>query len=252
MSWRIETASPLALMRELPDAWAQTCFLRPPRGLPEQCLAAVLEEVARVLRDDGTVWVALPGHGDPPAARKAIEAAGWLRPRTGAPPLAAFGGPQLFAKQPRFYFHPRSPLKALRPGYRDVYPAARPGHCSGLRACRPARRAWCVPAQADGLSRTVIEWCILAGSAGRACGVCGAPCKRLPVAGSRGSWYWRAGCAHTSDRGRCLVLDPFCGLASVGVAAVRLGRSYLGADRYPERVMRARRRLRETLPEPRQ
>jgi hypothetical protein len=252
MSWRIETAGPLALMRELPDAWAQTCFLRPPRDLPEACLVAVLDEVHRVLRDDGTVWVTLPGRGHAPGARNAIEGAGWLRAGTGAARMAGFGGLELFSKQPRFYFHPRSPLASSRPRHQGVYPAARPACCSSVR-CRPARRAWCMPARADDrLSRSVIEWCILASSSARACDVCGAPCKRLPVAGSGGSWRWHVGCSHTNDRGRCLVLDPFCGLAPVGVAAVRLGRSYLGAERHPERAMRARRRLRETLPEPRQ
>jgi hypothetical protein len=252
MSWRIETAGPLALMRELPDVWAQTCFLHTPRDLPKACLVAVLDEVHRVLRDDGTVWVALPGRGHAPAARNAIEGAGWLRARTGTAGVAGFGALHLFAKQPRFYFHPRSPLKASRPGHQDVYAAGRPACCSSVR-CRPARRAWCAPARTDGgLSPSVIEWCILASSSARACGVCGAPCKRRPVAGSGGSWCSRAGCAHSNDRGRCLVLDPFCGLAPVGVAAVRLGRSYLGAERCPERAMHAWRRLRETLPEPRQ
>jgi hypothetical protein len=253
MSWRIETAGPLALMRELPDAWAQTCFLRPPRDLALPHLVAILDEAKRVLRDDGTVWVTLPGRGHPPAAR-AIEGAGWLRPRPGAAYLAGFRGPELFVKQPQFYFHPRPALATSRPGHRDVFPAGRLASCSSSRGCRPARRAWCVPARTDGgLSPSVIEWCILAGSSARACGICGAPCKRLPAAGSEGSWCWRAGCSHTHDRGRCLVLDPFCGPSPVvGVAAVRLGRSYLGADRHPQRAMRARRRLRETLPEPRQ
>ena len=32
MSWRIEEADALVLLRELPDGWAQTCVTRPPRG----------------------------------------------------------------------------------------------------------------------------------------------------------------------------------------------------------------------------
>ncbi len=32
MSWRIEHADPLAILRELPDTWAQTCVTSPPRA----------------------------------------------------------------------------------------------------------------------------------------------------------------------------------------------------------------------------
>jgi hypothetical protein len=59
MSWRIEQADALTLLRELPDRWAQTCVTRPPRaGDPDRTLA-ILAEVRRVLRDDGTLWVLL-------------------------------------------------------------------------------------------------------------------------------------------------------------------------------------------------
>ena len=59
MSWRIEEADALVLLRELPDRWAQTCVARPPRGGDPERTLAILDEVRRVLRDDGTLWVLL-------------------------------------------------------------------------------------------------------------------------------------------------------------------------------------------------
>jgi site-specific DNA-methyltransferase (adenine-specific) len=46
-----------------------------------------------------------------------------------------------------------------------------------------------------------------------------------------------------SDRGE-LVLDPFTGSGSIGVAALREGRSFLGWETHPDYVSVARRRLR--------
>lgn len=253
MSWRIETANPFVLMRELPDAWVQTCFLRPPRGLPVSYLLAVLDEVHRVLRDDGTLWVALPGGGNAAGLVAAAQAAGWLRARTGLPARPGVGGGRglaLFAKQPRFHFQPRqAPLAYCQSRDDAVRQGSLPGR-SLVGAGRAARRAWCVPVREDVLSPRLIEWCILASSSARACGVCGTPWRRLPASAGRAG-RWRAGCSHTNGRGRCLVLDPFCGPAPVGVAAVRLGRSYLGVERNAERATRARRRLSDTQPEPR-
>jgi hypothetical protein len=248
MSWRIETADPFALMPELPEQWAQTCLLRPPRDLPVPLLVASLDHVHRVLRQDGTLWVALPGRGSAPMLLRAIEAAGWLR----APAQLGGGslrGVALFSKQPRFHFTPRqAPLASLnRPG--EVGSGSLPARRTLRRTA--ARRAWCVPVRGtDALSLRLIEWCILAGSSPHACGECGAPYKRLPARPGRPE-RWRPGCSHTNGRGRCLVLDPFCGLAPTGVAAVRLGRSYLGVERNTETARRARRRLTGTEPEAR-
>lgn len=48
-----------------------------------------------------------------------------------------------------------------------------------------------------------------------------------------------------------LVLDPFAGSASGGVAAIRMGRRWLGWERDPEAFDRARRRLEATREQPR-
>lgn len=252
MSWRIETANPFALMRELPDRWAQTCFLRPPRDLPALCLTEILNDVHRVLRDDGTLWIALPGRGNEPQRTLCIEEAGWLRADIAGtaaryPSLhVAHGIVMLFSKQPEFQFNPRAPLPTAGRRHEEVRPV-RPGSRGRTLGCYVARRAWCVPAPgaAEELSGSVIEWCILAGSAPRACGVCGTPWKRLPATVEH-SERWRPSCAHTNGRGRCLVLDPFCGHGQVGEVAVRLGRNYLGVEHNADTATRARRRLSNT------
>ena len=109
MSWRIEEADALVLLRELPDGWAQTCVARPPRaGDPERTLA-ILDEVRRVLRDDGTLWVLLQREQLPLAAELREE--GWTQQP--APEWAeratrdAHGAAArlfLFTKQHRYFF----------------------------------------------------------------------------------------------------------------------------------------------------
>jgi DNA modification methylase len=95
----------------------------------------------------------------------------------------------------------------------------------------------------------LIEPCILAGSAPTACGVCGAPFKRHPAAG-KNTEQWRPGCIHNDDSGRCLILDPFCGSATTGAVAERLGRDFLGIELNPATARLARRRLSTVRQEP--
>jgi DNA modification methylase len=40
-----------------------------------------------------------------------------------------------------------------------------------------------------------------------------------------------------------LVIDPFCGSATTGVAAIELGRSFIGIEANPRFVERARQRI---------
>jgi hypothetical protein len=229
MSWRIEHANPFALVQELPDGWAQTCFVRAPRDLPAPCLLAILDDLHRVVRDDGTLWLALPGRRPSKQLVALIEVLGW-RVADGE----RWRGPlTLLTKQAAFYLNPRPrPFRSLA-GDRQT-------RCPG----RP-RRAWCVPASAA-IEDDLVQWCILAGSAPYACGVCGAAWKRRQAA--KGSPVrWVPACRHTNDRGRCLVLEPFCGMASIGIAAVRLGRGYLGIEPDAELAARADRRLARQL-----
>jgi hypothetical protein len=247
MSWRIENVNPFALLNELPNGWAQTCFLRPPRDLPTPCLLAVLEHVHRVLRDDGTLWLSFPGRGTCPQELRRVEQAGWLRPERcerhrGS--VIGRGVLTLFSKQREFHFDARPPSlnSTFFPRHDEVCPT-RPR--DRRRAdCRQARRAWCVPGTAgtDSFSANVIEQCLRSSTSPRACGVCGAPWRRLPGVNDGGGG-WRPGCSHLNDRGRCVVLDPFCAAAEIGVLAVRAGHSYLGVEPNLGTALRARRRL---------
>jgi DNA modification methylase len=60
---------------------------------------------------------------------------------------------------------------------------------------------------------------------------------------------WEPGCAqHTLEQEECIavpctVLDPFCGSGTVGVVALREGRSFIGIDLNPTYVEMARRRI---------
>jgi len=248
MSWRIETANQFALLGELPDRWAQTCFLRPPRDCPTPCLIAILDRVRRVLRDDGTLWLSLPGRGSKPQALQLLEDAGWHRQDrvlrgSGFSLIVGNSTVALFTKQQEFHFNARLPLRRG---------AGASQHRRGLPARRLRRRAWCVPAAGDDAqSARVIDWCVRASTSPRACGVCGAPWRKPPSAGDHVG-RWRPVCSHSNDRGRCLVLDPFCrGFADVGLASVRAGRSYLGSTDNRSTAPRARWLLQGIEPEAR-
>ncbi len=250
MSWRIETANPFALLSELPDRWAQTCFLRPPRDLPTPCLIAILDRVHRVLRDDGTLWLSLPGRGSQPQALQLLEDAGWHRQDrvlrgSGFSLIVGNSTVALFTKQQKFHFNTRLPLHRGAGGC----PSQRR---RGLSARRLQRRAWCVPAPGgEAQSAQVIDWCVRASTSPRACGICGTPWRRLPGAADHAG-RWRPACSHINDRGRCLVLDPFCrGSADVGLASVRAGRSYLGSTHDSGTALRARWLLQDIEPEAR-
>ena len=59
---------------------------------------------------------------------------------------------------------------------------------------------------------------------------------------------WGPTCGHQNNTGRCLVLDPFCGSATTGAVAHRLGRNFLGVEPGRDTARLARRRLQESHP----
>lgn len=128
----------------------------------------------------------------------------------------------------------------------------------------------------------LVEPCLLAGTSPAACSICGAPWRRLIdsrrlldgqheiqggwakgdklesgrafEATGYGHWRvetrretvgWEATCGHDTPGGRSLVLDPFAGVATTGVVAVRHGRDFRGIELSPTYAQMGRERLEE-------
>jgi hypothetical protein len=219
VSWRIEHSDALSLLRELPDSWAQTCITSPPTDAPSTTLA-VLGEVRRVLRKDGTLWL-LIGRGGP--SLDAIHEQGWIYQ-----PLPPWNtrlvhswcpsGRLFLLAQQRRYFYDDLALD-YRVTQRLSWPTS-PRQTRRLHGCGLV--------QERERRLQLIRRCILAGSSMLACGTCGAPYRRARP-GEREGAIRRPTCSHKNPEGRCLVLDPFCGPgAATAEAALCSGRSFLG------------------------
>lgn len=222
MSWRIEEADALTLMRELPDAWAQTCFTRPPSTQAPEVTLAVLSEVYRVLREDGTLWLLLhPGE----ALLDALYEQGWIRqrPPAWATPLTlgcnTSQRPSLLTKDARYFY--------------ENHRQTRPQRLSCLNTGRQIRRAQGCNYEREWMRR-LVKRCVLEGSSFLACGACGAPYRRT-LPGERASGMRRSTCSHNNPDGRCLVLDPFYHPATGAAEAAHCnGRSFLGITSHTE------------------
>jgi hypothetical protein len=223
MSWRIEHADALTLLRELPDGWAQTCVTRPPRAGDSDRTLAILTEARRVLRDDGTLWVLLAPDQLPLATE--LRAEGWTQ-QSSPTWTARFTGkrapamrPFLFTRERRYFYD------AHTIGARDGSPSR---FCVG--ASRQVRRAQsCLPAREHERRLQLVKRCILASSSLLACGECGAPYRRTRP-GENAPGIRRPTCPHNNPGGCCLVLDPFYDPAGIPTAEAALctGRSFLG------------------------
>lgn len=221
MSWRIEQAVALDLLRELPDGWAQTCVARPPRtGDPDRTLA-ILAEARRVLRDDGTLWVLLT----PDELSLAADLSDDEWTKQPSPDWATcrgrIGGERLFLfTKGRHYFYDAHTIAAHNESLRS--------HCAS--AGRPVRRvhACCHTGEHERRLR-LVKRCILAGSSLLACGECGAPYRRA-LPGEHTVGLRHPTCPHNNPGGCCLVLDPFYDRAGIPTADAALctGRSFLG------------------------
>jgi len=223
MSWRIEHADALSLLRELPDNWAQTCVTHPPRGGAPDHTLAILGEVRRVLRDDGTLWLFAQPDQLPLTAEPHTE--GWKQhtsPTWSTPAVSALGVATrmfLFTKQDRYFY--------------DAHTiGARYGSSGWLcvSASRQARRVQtCLPAREHERRLQLVKRCILAGSSLLACRECGAPYRRIRPSESALP-IRRPTCPHNNPGGSCLVLDPFYEPAGIPTAEAALctGRSFLG------------------------
>jgi len=66
---------------------------------------------------------------------------------------------------------------------------------------------------------------------------------------SRSTAGWEATCKCGADKSRpCIVLDPFCGTGTTGIAALEMGASFVGIEINPKTAAAARRRLAEVNP----
>ncbi len=225
MSWRIEEADSLTLMRELPDAWAQTCLTRPPFTQAPEVTLEVLGEVHRVLREDGTLWL-LHHPGEP--LLDALHEQGWIRqrpPAWGTPLMLGCNTPlrlSLLSKDARYFYENHTPDRNTR--------LQRLSH---LNAGRQVRRAQGC-SDGPGQLRRLVKRCVLAGSSFLACGACGAPYRRT-LPGERATGMQRPTCQHNNPDGRCLVLDPFYHPATGAAEAAHCnGRSFLGITSHTE------------------
>jgi hypothetical protein len=233
MSWRIEQTHPLSLLPELPDQWAQACITTPPQHMPAPRVVAVLQEMYRVLRTDGTVWLDLHGYQDAHELIWQLRQTPWLRA------LSASVTPKqtlLLVKSPSFLFRAQHSPPRTSPPRRLACTPNPDGH-RGAHGCgcrRFERRASCTHASTTLVG--AVGWCVLASTTRHACEFCGAPSLR------RTRHPRRPACAHHGDRGRCLVIDPFCRVRT-GVAAVSHGRHYLGIEPDPTRAEIVRARL---------
>jgi hypothetical protein len=207
VSWRIEHADPLAILRELPDTWAQTCLTNPPPG-PRDHTLAVLDEVHRVLRADGTLWLLHPERSLP----SDLCERGWQAHPVGWAGSLTRGRTRLWllTKQPGYFCETGA-----------IHGYARLGNTARLDG-RPVCGESCPWQEQRDLHPRLRRLCILAGTSPLACGACGTPWQRDPKRGRR------AKCAHNAPGGRCLVLDPFCRSPQTALVASRLGRSFLG------------------------
>jgi hypothetical protein len=221
MSFRIEHADAPTLLSELPDRWAQSCIAHPPRTSSADRTLAILAEVRRVLRDDGTLWLLL----HPGPLLEDLRDAGWRQQSTPrwATRLSVCGGgpaarPFLLTQERRYFYdadtigaHPRSLF------------------CVG--ASREVRRAQsCLSAREHEYRLQLVKRCILAGSSPLACDQCGAPYRRARP-GERATSLRLPTCPHNNPDGRCLILDPFYrpGVPTAE-AALCTGRSFLGIE----------------------
>lgn len=224
MSWRIEQTDALTLLLELPDRWAQTCITNPPPDGEYANTLAILTEMRRVLRDDGTLWLLHPS-ASPLLAD--IHDAGWISRRTPhwTRPHTSNGIPtntrlSLLTKHAGWYFYDAHTSIGRARSQRPP----RPG------VSRQARRAQTCYFTRDHEQRLrLTRRCVMSGSSPLACGECGAPYERAhPGASVEGPRY--PTCPHNNPDGRCLILDPFYRPANLTTATVALctGRSFLG------------------------
>jgi len=201
----------------------------------------------------------------------------------------------LLSKRPQYYYDQeatREPAQYGRGIYTEQWKSGKEncdGHRSGggthshtYEGSRNLRDVWHIATHAypeahfATYPEKLVEPCIKAGSAARACGKCGAPWEREVQKEQYGDWNerrdermevghdcsgkimgddfhrsykapvttgWRPTCSHSDDTTSSLILDPFCGSGTTGAVAVRLGRRFVGIEMNPEYIKLAEKRI---------
>jgi DNA modification methylase len=167
---------------------------------------------------------------------------------------------------------------------------ARPDEYAEYTGTRNWRDVWRINTQAYAEAHfatfpvALAEKCITAGTSPKACGKCGAPWERIVKtahAGAKGpsvdqalvtgmsrnalggqqewdmrehpeqtGWQPTCTCDPPDDTGRCVVLDPFVGSGTTGVAAKAMGRHCVGIELNPRYCDMARQRCAAPQTEP--
>jgi DNA modification methylase len=181
-------------------------------------LLMVFRELRRVLATAGTVWLVLGDHpssgvsGVPQLVANTLVRDGW-----------SWNGEFVWEEQPRLPLPPRAEAAAPMTGLNGDIPSSGEEDAKqfvfhltlGHQAFPDYERVWRFRAEtAEGY-----RWSVLPEQLARRC-------------------------VSDSSKPGELVLDPFCGLASVGVAALKLGRSFTGIEWERWAVQRAWERLR--------
>jgi len=201
----------------------------------------------------------------------------------------------LLSKRPRYYYdaeavkeqqstEPHAPGNRSFAAERTDFSSGRQDQVWAADGKRNLRDVWHIATQAypeahfATYPEKLVEPCIKAGSAARACGKCGAPWERIvekpemmkvdpsgldrfgsgqagvhrKVGQAYQNWRednpdvttgWRPTCKHKDDTTSSLILDPFCGSGTTGAVAVRLGRRFVGIEMNPEYIRLAERRI---------
>lgn len=246
-------------------------------------LVGVFQEVRRLLRDDGVCWINLGDSfrnkqllGVPWRVAFALQADGWIlrseiiwhKPNpmpesVTTRPTKAHEQLFLLTKSAKYFFDNEAIKTDTGANCRSVWKIGPEIHRGEHFATMPTKLA---------------EPCILSGSSAYgACSKCGSPWARVvkversnyisrpdrqvatggAITGGVGKNFpdtkrtttgWQPTCQCNADVVPCVVLDPFSGSGTTGVAALTHGRKYIGCDLNPDYIALSRQRIESFQP----
>ena len=260
--FKLHTGDCIDVLKTLPDSSVDSVVTSPPYamqrastygGIPEkdypEWTVAWMQEVWRVLKDDGSVIINISPHnrGGNLAdyvlrTRLALREAGWVEPDeliwhkpnafpTGRPdrPRRAWEHLLWFGKGPQAYADPYAAGEGHKPN---------PRGSGAFRTSSPAKRN---------------DWKHRGGSNGVTDLKAKARVTNVATFGKAGKtgydhpapfpWQLAEWCGKLITPPGGTILDPFTGSSSTGVAAIRNGWNFIGIDQSPEYIEMSRQRL---------